>query len=617
MAKIPQVLASTVFAWGMDDPTQGNQHAPLLDQGGSNNLDLSVLVSEDNAPWIVHGEDGKTSFARYTNGNRKFFFNNSNQAAIASFIQSDWTMEFRFNFESLPTVSEIAATIFEIRGFSDSEADNHQMRVLPLDDGTINTFWEHGAGVNVDQIFASTIIGTGPTTLQIRGVWTGASLELFMYVDGVFKESKSATGPTGGTTAVFSMFGEVVSIGGGTSTFVMRGSISSFHWIAADIGATLLQSRSSLHKFTSLGSTFALHNFPEQPSQRDEGGIIAGMNPGPFTDISSVTGPVPSQGLVCDDGKSKSFPNGTTYLMIPNHPAVRDPLKAEFTLEFWFRHYDGPVTDIGFFEWFDAGATEPLNSLFRFFLDRTGSAWRPRFRYEHSVNVGVDVTGSVDVLDEIEGGTKDHRFKHHIAVVGRNNGGNREFDVYLDAVFLETVVMSAILATGGEDADHGRFGVSGTATSMDGEVDGVRFSNVALTQPQLQTSFDDGKTVCAGPVDLIPPVVTYVDPLPGTKIRPEQAITVDVTDETGLMCNVGLSVIYETARPRQPEETIYKGTRFSEFYTESTKTAIANGFRFVLKRIHPDPARRVEDPGWPATPTFDADPVDFGGNRST
>lgn len=116
--------------------------------------------------------------------------------------------------------------------------------------------------------------------------------------------------------------------------------------------------------------------------------------------------------------------------------------------------------------------------------------------------------------------------------------------------------------------------------------------------------------------DTTPPTVDFVSPQPGATIGPDTSITLRVRDESGDFCNVALRVRYQFARPVRPEETIYTGTRFAAFYEESTVTEIEPGeLEFVVRRVNPDPDGAEQ--GWPSTPTFEVDPVDTGGNRSS
>lgn len=105
--------------------------------------------------------------------------------------------------------------------------------------------------------------------------------------------------------------------------------------------------------------------------------------------------------------------------------------------------------------------------------------------------------------------------------------------------------------------------------------------------------------------DTTAPIVTFVNPPPNSTITPTTAITITVTDETGLFASVQLRAQF----PGRPTETIYSGDRlatFEPFYTDSAFSTITDGFQFILRR----------DEGWPSTPTFVASPVDAGGNPS-
>lgn len=110
-----------------------------------------------------------------------------------------------------------------------------------------------------------------------------------------------------------------------------------------------------------------------------------------------------------------------------------------------------------------------------------------------------------------------------------------------------------------------------------------------------------------GGVETTPPVVTYIDPLPGAQIRADQAITIDVTNDGSGFANIQLRVAYIVSDPVRPTETIYGGDElgeFESFYSASTITSITNGFRFVI----------VRNGGWPSTPNFTASPIDSSGN---
>ena len=115
--------------------------------------------------------------------------------------------------------------------------------------------------------------------------------------------------------------------------------------------------------------------------------------------------------------------------------------------------------------------------------------------------------------------------------------------------------------------------------------------------------------------DEVPPVVTFVAPNPNTTIRSSTAITIDVTDNSNSFAGIQLRVKFSGAAPARATESIHAGDTlgvFEPFYQASSVIPINNGFRFVLKRVNPDP--NGSDTGWPSTPTFVVTPVDDAGN---
>ena len=117
--------------------------------------------------------------------------------------------------------------------------------------------------------------------------------------------------------------------------------------------------------------------------------------------------------------------------------------------------------------------------------------------------------------------------------------------------------------------------------------------------------------------NVTPPDVTFVKPLPNSPIRSNTKITIDVTDDEGLFSGIQLRVQFNSARPKRATETIHGGDAlgvFEPFYQNCTVTTIANGYRFFLTRVNPDPLG--SDTGWPSTPTFVATPVDQAGNAA-
>ena len=98
--------------------------------------------------------------------------------------------------------------------------------------------------------------------------------------------------------------------------------------------------------------------------------------------------------------------------------------------------------------------------------------------------------------------------------------------------------------------------------------------------------------------DTIPPVITVISPLPGATITPTTQIVVDVTDLRGFVA------VWLWVHVGGDWEVIW-ADNFGPRYSESSRVAITNGYRYTLRR---------SGAGWYTSPTFHAVAVDIGGN---
>lgn len=100
--------------------------------------------------------------------------------------------------------------------------------------------------------------------------------------------------------------------------------------------------------------------------------------------------------------------------------------------------------------------------------------------------------------------------------------------------------------------------------------------------------------------EAVDPVVTLVSP-PEGRINRHDALTVDVTDLSGFARVVVMAMFPSTSGPW---EVAHDGLTFGPGYTGSERTAIANGFRYTLRR----------QGGWFADPTLRVIAIDAKGN---
>lgn len=108
-----------------------------------------------------------------------------------------------------------------------------------------------------------------------------------------------------------------------------------------------------------------------------------------------------------------------------------------------------------------------------------------------------------------------------------------------------------------------------------------------------------GQYVPLAPDDT-PPVVTF-SPAPGTPIGSGDPITVTVTDANELR----RVVIHAAFAGRLVREVVYDGDAFAPLYQLSTRSAVAGGWRYDVRR----------SAGWPSVPTLDVFALDAAGNE--
>lgn len=151
--------------------------------------------------------------------------------------------------------------------------------------------------------------------------------------------------------------------------------------------------------------------------------------------------------------------------------------------------------------------------------------------------------------------------------------GTSEAGASID-VFLNGSLVGTVAANGG---GNWSYTLSGAQTLNDGEYTAsARASDEAGNESALSAEVDF--TVSTADV----PEVTVVDPPAGSELAASQAITLDVTDDSGELRAVVIMV-------KMPElklyEVAYDSEDFAPGYVNSSRSGIALGFRFVLRRL--------------------------------
>lgn len=121
---------------------------------------------------------------------------------------------------------------------------------------------------------------------------------------------------------------------------------------------------------------------------------------------------------------------------------------------------------------------------------------------------------------------------------------------------------------------------------MDAVDVGVDLAEADLN-PFLSIPIDEDGVPCpeCPPVvvpDLTPPVVNGFTPAPGTQLAINDPVQFDVTDTSGSVRAVIAAVSFTSSGA---VELAYDGNAFMPRYRNSTVQAIANGYRFSLRRV--------------------------------
>jgi hypothetical protein len=105
-------------------------------------------------------------------------------------------------------------------------------------------------------------------------------------------------------------------------------------------------------------------------------------------------------------------------------------------------------------------------------------------------------------------------------------------------------------------------------------------------------------------VDAVPPEVSNVTPAAGTPLDPAQAVSFDVTDDTGLFRRILVTVRYAATGQT---EVVHDGDGFLGFYQVAcSRNPITDGYHYSI----------VRDGGWPSSPTLRVFAFDRGGNEA-
>ncbi len=135
---------------------------------------------------------------------------------------------------------------------------------------------------------------------------------------------------------------------------------------------------------------------------------------------------------------------------------------------------------------------------------------------------------------------------------------------------------------------------------------GLMLTVVAIDAAGNDTSFTVSYTV-SNPtfsIDADPPIVNNFSPSNSSPLAKGQAISFDVTDNSGAFRRIIVIAAYPTGEV----EVVYDGSNFRGFYAvKSSRSLITRGFHFSVLRSN----------GWPSAPTITVYAIDQKGNEGS
>lgn len=117
-----------------------------------------------------------------------------------------------------------------------------------------------------------------------------------------------------------------------------------------------------------------------------------------------------------------------------------------------------------------------------------------------------------------------------------------------------------------------------------------------IDPPKLGANFSSRDTT-----DVTPPVVTLISPPASSTIEPTTPLILEVEDDHAIRRSI------LTAQLADAEEVVHNGDRFASRYASSSRSPIAGGWRYVIRRTG----------GWPVGPTITVYAIDTAGQEAS
>lgn len=318
---------------------------------------------------------------------------------------------------------------------------------------------------------------------------TGSDWYTSIYIDGVLDGSGTNPYPQGANNdydnadiVIGRNFDNSARFHGGIGSIAMHDYVRT----ADDIYQASLATDTRVELSSS---HFALWNFQELPAVYDHSSY--GNHLVPYLDTSN-----PSShgvfGVLCDGGYGAFSDSSNGGYKCPKKEILYQTFSgsSEWSVEMWYRKYQGLVADVGIMSYGLSGEDENVNYLSDLFIDASSTPDN-QLKTLWESGTGTDISSGTSV----SAWTNNERYNlslHHLGIVKRNTGSTASYvDFYVDGSLLEAVG-PLNNPTGGNSQECLFTLMRSSGAPFYGYIDDIKLSNVAKTASDISSSYASG-----------------------------------------------------------------------------------------------------------------------------
>lgn len=519
-------------------------------------------------------------------------------AFVGSYTISMWIRP------SLPSGNQPVIFCFSGGGSGETSADNYLIQIEWITSTALSFFWEHGAGINVTatsntgmltadvwQMLAVTVDNSGGTsTIKIYN-----NANLLQTITGLTKAD-------GGSNADW--YVGRIPTGAGAGNFGLMGAIFDLHVSSVVRQQTEISADYARGYHVADGSSLGLWQFNELPDAFEE--TAYGYHGRLAQGTIEIIDP-----LVNDGGQARHFDSATEYDCHWGYETFRSMLTTDYTYECICRMDNGYTTGTrGFWVYGDPGPESLATNFTSYDIEQTTrklQVWCEAGAGQDDFTATPHLNTVYKTASAIFPTTSEAYNVQYIATTHKVNlDGSVDWNTYRSIDGVVTLIDSGHTAVNYEGGTGSWLrlgsGYSGSSNGMVGTKDSERWTGRIRTIEEMQSAFDGAGAGCACN-DIVPPIITNVNPPVGTAITKGQHISFDVTDDSGSFRRILPCIYYANLGG---VELVHDGETFTPNYIEnSTRSVITDGFHYDILRAS----------GWPDVVKLIPFSYDLGGNE--